>query len=137
MEGAILLQNVQGAKYDHGSSIYGPGELLVKYFQDGYHFNYQLHRDRDVYLFCEEDDVKSLNTIEFSLLEAIMDRGERLKAFKDKLEWGLFLEEGSSVSVTIPADGLSLVKHQTTAIIRHRGKVGSHPGILFGVEILV
>lgn len=110
---------------------------MVKYFQDGYHFNYQLHRDRNVYLFCEEGDVKSLNPMEFSLLEAIKDRGERLKAFRDKLSWGLFLEEGCNVSISIPADELSLVKHQTTAAIRYRGKVGSHPGILFGVEILV
>lgn len=131
----ILLKNAQGTRYSHNrntSEFIGPGEL-VKSTQDDKYFNYQLLRDPNVYLSCEADDVQTLNSTKFSLLEGIKNRGERLQAFKQKLRWGLALREGSNVQVTISG----LVSRETRAVVRYKGRVESDPGTVFGVEILV
>ena len=112
------------------------GELLVSYFHEGQPYNYQVQHDPNVYLTCEADTVAPLRPEAFSLLEAIKKRGDRLEAFRNKLDWGLSLHEGSQVSVTIPRDK-PFVKHQAMAVVHYKGGKGKSPGTFFGVEILV
>ena len=135
--GAILLKNVVGTKSSRGSTentYIGPGELLVVEGDQ-----YQLYSDPSVSLFLEANSTGILSPEEFSLLEAVLDRGERFRLYKDKLKWGVSLWVGSNVYVSVPEEAKrSLVKQpEARAIVRYRGRVRSNPGTLFGVEILV
>lgn len=149
---AILLYDAAGTKYDGGvksvvkkilpgATPYTTlnllsGELLVEYWHDDQPHNFQLYRDPSVLLYCEADSVAPLSPKEFLLLEAVPYPGERMDAFRHKLEWGLSLKEGVSVNVTIPGDNLS-TPPKCRAVVHYKGKVASQPGTYFGVEILV
>ena len=146
---AILLKDVQGTKYDSGaksaikmfigSATQSPvnvscGELLMGHGNHDY-FNYMLSRDNNVLLFCDGNDIAPLNHMEFLLLDAIKKPSDRLFALKKKLELGSSLEIGSAVCVSV-GDSLSVEKY-VRAIVHYKGRVGSLPGLNFGVEILV
>ena len=145
--GAILLKDVQGTKFDGGvksaikklmgSPTQSPadllcGELLMEH--DNYN-NYKLNRDSNVLLFCNSKDIAPLNHMEFPLLEGIKKPTDRLTAFKTKLEFGSTLEAGSAVCVTV-GDNHPVEKY-VRAVVHYKGKVGSLPGVNFGVEIMV
>ena len=146
--GAILLKDVQGTKFGRaksaihkfiGSATQPPvnvlcGELLLGHGNHDY-FNYMLSRDKNVLLFCDGNDIAPLNHMEFLLLDAIKRPSDRLIPFNEKLEFGSSLEVGSAVCVTV-GDNLSVEKI-VRAVVHFKGRVGSLPGVNFGVEILV
>ena len=84
---------------------------------------------------CKQDVVAPLSPEGFLLLEAIKNRGDRLKAFRQRLEWGLSLEEGSQVAVT--TSGIRYSMMDVPAVVRYKGRKGRIPGMFFGVQILV
>ena len=146
--GEILLKDVQGTKFDGGaqsalkkfigSATQLPvnvlcGELLLGHGNHDY-FNYMLSRDNNVLLFCDDNDIAPLNHMEFLLLDAIKKPSDRLTAFGIKLELGSSLEIGSVVCVTV---GDNLSEKFVRAVVHYKGRVGSLPGVNFGVEILV
>ena len=110
------------------------GELLVGHDNHDY-FNYKLSRDTNVLLFCDNNDIAPLNNEEFLLLEAIKKPSDRLTAFETKLELGSSLEVGSAVCITVE-ENLGVEKY-VRAVVHYKGRVGSLPGVNFGVEILV
>ena len=143
--GAILLKDVQGTKSTVKKLIIGGatlspmnvlcGELLLGHANDDC-FNYMLSRDSNVLLFCDRVDVAPLNRMEFLLLEAIKKPSDRLTVFRTaKLEFGSSLEVGSAVCVTV-GDNFSVEKY-IRAVVHYKGRVGTLPGVNFGVEILV
>lgn len=149
--GAILLNDLQGAKLDDGtiSAIrkfvtgtppYTPtnvlrGELLSEIKKELPFFNYVLYRDPNICLQCNENDVTSLTREEFLLLEAIMRPLDRLDAFTNKkLKYGVQLKLKSIVYVTLPEDHSSSPRE---AVVRYKGEIDTLRGIFFGVEILV
>ncbi len=151
--GAILLNDLQGAKLKTGLkwaklktglkwllSGNAPanvirGELLFKY-EESPPFNYMLNRDHTICLSCDDTDIAPLNREGFLLLEAIDLASDRLATFGDKLEFGVNVEKGTAVHVTIP--GLNLfVNEHVQAVVHYKGTIGNQPGIYFGVEILV
>lgn len=141
---AILRHTVQGSRFaSKPTQIQDPptqtvnvitGELVLSCSMKGLPLNYQLYRDRSVYLLCKEDDVSLLQPEQLLLLEAIKNRADRLETFNHKLKWGLSLKEGSVVSITMPG-AKPLFKEK--AVVRYKGRKGSHSGTFFGVEILV
>ena len=149
--GYILIRDAQGCKYDGilksalknitGNRPYSyksiiRGELLdVIRSEDGY--NFVLHRDPTVHLYCGEEEVAPLCMEEFSLMKGIQTRGERLKAFTEgRLQFGLNLMKGNMVYVDVSGPNLAQ-KDYVLSAIHFRGKVGNLSGITFGVEILV
>ena len=149
--GYILIRDTQGCKYDGmlksalkniiGNRPYSykniiRGELLdaIK-SEDG--FNFALHLDPTVHLYCGEEEVAPLSMDEFLLMEGIQMIGDRLKAFTEgRLQFGLNLMKGSMVYVDVSGPNPAQ-RDYVVAAINFRGKVGDLPGITFGVEILV
>ena len=149
--GYILIRDAQGCKYDGmlksalksftGNRPYSykniiRGELLDA-IQCGDGSNFVLHRDPTVHLYCGEEEVAPLCMEEFSLMEGIQTRGDRLKAFTEgRLQFGLNLMKGNMVYVDVSGPNLAQ-KDYVLSAIHFRGKVGNLSGITFGVEILV
>ena len=146
--GVIVIQDVQGFKVKSALKKFisgGPphstvnvlrGELLTELKEKNDHFNYQLHRDPNILLFCTADDVAPLNYEEFLLLESIKKPVDRANTFEKKLDWGQQLTVGSVVNVTLSGPNLA-VKTRAQSVILYRGFVGNQPGVCFGVEFLV
>ena len=148
----ILLCDTPGRKYDgvvkstvkryipgatpHSQTNVLCGELLVDYYQEGQPFNYQVYNDPSVVLNCEVGIVSPLGEEEFLLLEAISRPADRIEAFRHKLEFGVNLQEGASVTVTLKGANLS-APPKARAVVHYKGRVGNQTGTLFGVEVLV
>ena len=148
----ILTNDVHGYRHNEGvisslrKAIGGDPNLLVNVLrgelvveESSYaDFNLKLCRDPTILLKCCEEDVAPLCSLdEFRLLEGILKPGERFEAFNaGQLELGLKLEPGCKVYVKVskPHHG---VKRYVRAVVHYKGKVGNHPGTMFGVEILV
>ena len=111
------------------------GELLTGCELKGQPYNYRLHRDPNTYLMCKQDVVAPLSPEGFLLLEAIKNRGDRLEAFRHRLEWGLSFEEGSRVAVTTSGTAHSMTN--VPAVVRYKGRKGKIAGMFFGVQLLV
>ena len=152
-KGAILLYDTLGTKFDGAvksafkkiiprTNPYSPvnvlcGQLLIKCQQDDQQaLNYQLLCDPNVFLYCDKYTVAPLGPEEFQLLEAIKSHTDRLEAFRHKLDFGISLQQGHSVYVTIPGENLS-VEPLARATVHYKGKIGNLPGVNFGVEIMV
>ena len=150
---AILLAEIEGKKCDGGAisavkrffserfATYSTtrvvcGELLESCQNDDQPFNYRLCRDPGVLLFCEADNVATLDEEQFHLLEALSRPADRLEVFRHKLEWGMSLKDGAGVHVTLPSDSASPPTY-AKAIVRYRGKIGNQCGTFFGVELMV
>ena len=112
------------------------GELVSEIKPDNPPFNYVLIRDPNVSLFCTENEVASLSSKDFLLLEAVSEPCDRIDAFNNKLEWGAKLKPGALVYVTAKGPNLA-VKESVRAVLHYKGEIGNIPGIQFGVEILV
>ena len=97
---AILLKNKAGTKYEGGiesaakkpwyvpppppSVAVSGGELLTRceIKIKGQTYNYQLHRDPNTYLVCEQGVVAPLSPDEFNLLQKKKNRKDRLEEFR-------------------------------------------------------
>ena len=134
MEGTKYDGGIESATLQQSSNVIN-GELLTGCEVKGRPYNYRLHRDPNTYLVCEQDVVAPLSPEGFLLLEAIKTRGDRLEAYRHRLEWGLSLEEGSQVAVTTSGFRYSMMN--VPAVVHYKGTKGKNPGTFFGVEILV
>lgn len=112
------------------------GELLTEIEERNDHFNYQLHRDPKVHLFCTVDEVAPLSHQEFLMLEAIKKPEDRANALEEKLDWGLQMHVGSTVNVTLTGSNVA-VQTQSRSLIHYKGPIGNLPGVYFGIELLV
>jgi hypothetical protein len=150
--GYLLLNDSKGTKFDgmaksalkkiipgstpHSSVNVLRGELLLGMKLESYQFNYMLHNNSSICLFCDETNMAPLNSEEFLLLEAIKQPGDRLDAFNKKLEWGVKVKPGHVVYISIPGAGLS-VRDSARAAVHYKGQIAKQPGIYFGIEIMV
>ena len=152
-EAAILLKDVQGEKsqgkigglFKSSVKPVYRGELLlllprVKVVprKDGKSaHNYQLASDPSVTLFSPGDDVAPLSDYEYNLMVAIKSREARFEVFwKDLLDWGSKLKEGTFVYATLPSKS-PVSNQRAVSMIRYVGPLPKEDGILFGVEIQV
>jgi len=81
-------------------------------------------------LYCRDDQVKVLSTVQKNLLCGIQNLGSRLEVL-DKLYWAETLEIGSLVNVTLPSN--QIVK----AAIQYMGEIYGIFGHLFGLKLQV
>ena len=94
--------------------------------------NYRTLADLSDYitLYCRDDQVKVLSTVQKNLLCGIQNLGSRLEVL-DKLYWAETLEIGSLVNVTLPSN------HIVKAAIQYIGEIYGIFGHLFGLKLQV
>lgn len=150
---AVLLQDTNGYKESKSMFTYGSsfscknvlkGTILLRLSQEevrelrhqqtcsGPPFNFKVHGDSGVKLFCRTNDVHLLNYKQKEILLALSTALDRFEAVH-KLEWAEKLTEGSNVYVVNMPTFPAAVK----GIVRYIGKLPGESGTKFGVELLV
>ena len=149
---AILLQDASGYKESKSMFTYGSnfssrhimrGTLLIKLSHDEIKelsqqktvyvpmFNFKVHGEPSIKVYCNAHVVYLLNYKQKELLLAISSVTDRSDAVH-KVEWAEKVTVGSEVYVTIPSYYIT-----PKGVIRYTGKLPGEPGIKFGVELLV
>ena len=163
-KGAILVRDLQGLKAPTGivghvkGLLKGGGEPvnvfrgqlvvpIAEQQEDGAPprggdkklYPYCFLEDSAVTVFCSEQQVAPMDSIEFQLMAGIKSREDRYEVFlsgDDHLEWGTRLKRGDHVMATLPSSNPRF-QTKVVAVIRYVGELPQERGIQFGVEIVV